>query len=144
MYAKRLTARRPAKAKRQTGRRQMLEIACFLNVVLREWTDTVLRLSGMRALDIVRRAKRVAQTKQLASAAQYRDKLLAVKALLADSSRSPQTRIDEANALLAHLDETPLTQAAALREVLAQDQGRVRVILRHLAEFDPVSFPLST
>ncbi len=69
-------------------------------MALLDWTDTVLQLSGMRTLDIVRRAKTVAQTKQLATAAQYREQLLTLKALLADTSQSPQARIDAANTLL--------------------------------------------
>ena len=137
LYATRLANRRPAKVKQQAARTRLLEMTCFLTVALLDWTDTVLQLSGMRILDIVRRAKTVAQTKQLATAAQYREQLLALKALLADTRQSPQARIDAANTLLAPLDGAPMTQASTLRTVLAEDRGRVRVILKHLATLQP-------
>ena len=137
LYATRLANRRPAKVRQQAARMRLLELTCFLHVALLDWTDTVLQLSGMRTLDIVRRAKTVAQTKQLATAAQYREQLLALKALLADTSQRPRARIDAANALLESFDETPASQAATLRSVLAEDRGRVRVLLKHLATLQP-------
>nr|WP_255519769.1 hypothetical protein [Cupriavidus sp. IK-TO18] len=63
----------------------------FLRVTLLELTDSLLYQIGRRVSDLVRHAYNKTTTKQGRSAVEYRQQLVAIKALVRDNTRPAET-----------------------------------------------------
>nr|WP_257993276.1 Tn3 family transposase [Cupriavidus pauculus] len=136
-WAKRIETRRPVKIRELKAPTRTLELTFFLRVTLLELTDSLLYQTGRRVSDLVRRAYEKTTTKQARSAADYRDRLLAIKMLVGDPERSAEERLSEIGKLLEDLSGKPaMSHAASVRETLTEDNQRIRALLTSLRELD--------
>ncbi|WP_293048280.1 DUF4158 domain-containing protein [Pandoraea sp.] len=134
-YALRVQARRPAKVRELKASTRTIELIFFLRVTLLELTDSLLYQTGRRISDLVRRAYDRTTARQARSAVEYRQQLVAIKALVNDTTRSAQERLTEIGKLLEDLSEKPPTShAASVRETLVDDHHRIRNLLVPLRE----------
>ncbi|WP_205751686.1 MULTISPECIES: hypothetical protein [Cupriavidus] len=90
----------------------------FLRVTLLELTDSLLYQIGRRVSDLVRHAYNKTTTKQGRSAVEYRQQLVAIKALVRDNTRPAETRLAEFEALLGELQDKPLAPVASLTKLM--------------------------
>jgi TnpA family transposase len=133
--AQRIQARRPAKVRELKGSTRIIELIFFLRVTLLELTDALLCQTGRRVSDLVRQAYDRTTVRQARSAVEYRQQLVAIKALVQDSKRTAQERLDDIGKLLEGLvDKPPASQAANVRETLTDDHHRIRNLLGPLRE----------
>lgn len=73
--------------------------------------------------------------RQAHSAVEYRQQLVAIKALVRDSRRTKQERLDDIDKLLENIeDKPPASRAAGVREALTEDHHRIRNLLNPLRE----------
>jgi TnpA family transposase len=134
-YAQRIQARRPAKVRELKGSTRIIELIFFLRVTLLELTDALLCQTGRRVSDLVRQAYDRTTVRQARSAVEYRQQLVAIKALVQDSKRTAQERLDDIGKLLEGLvDKPPASHAANVRETLTDDHHRIRNLLGPLRE----------
>ncbi|MDN7535659.1 hypothetical protein QZM30_37200 [Burkholderia orbicola] len=118
-YALRIQARRPAKVRELKASTRTIELIFFLHVTLLELTDAQLYQTGRRVSDLVRHAYDRTTVKQARSAVEYRQQLIAIKALVDDTSRPAPDRLTEIGKLLVDLsDKPPTSHAASVRETL--------------------------
>jgi hypothetical protein len=75
----------------------------FLRVTLLELTDSLLYQTGRRVCDLVRHAYDRTKTRQARSAVEYRQQLIAIKALVDDTSRPAEERLADIGTLLKDL-----------------------------------------
>lgn len=136
-YALRIQARRPAKVRELKKSTRTIELIFFLRVTLLELTDALLYQAGRRVSDLVRQAYDRTTVRQARSAVEYRQQLVAIKALVQDSKRTAQERLDDIGKLLERLvDKPPASHAASVRETLIDDHHRIRNLLGPLRELD--------
>ncbi|MDN7631626.1 Tn3 family transposase [Burkholderia cenocepacia] len=136
-YAQRIQARRPAKIRELKASTRTIELVFFLRVTLLELTDSLLYQTGRRVSDLVRQAYEKTTTKQARSAVEYRQQLVAIKALVQDSKRPAEVRLAEIGKLLEDLsDKPPTSHAASVRETLTDDHHRIRNLLVPLRELE--------
>ncbi|MGU2419716.1 Tn3 family transposase [Burkholderia cenocepacia] len=136
-YAQRIQARRPAKIRELKAATRTIELVFFLRVTLLELTDSLLYQTGRRVSDLVRQAYERTTTKQARSAVEYRQQLVAIKALVHDRKRPAHERLDDIAKLLEDLsDKPPATHAASVRETLTDDHHRIRNLLVPLRELE--------
>lgn len=129
-YARALISRAPSETRKRKDDTQLLEIACFLRLTLLELTDATVYQFSRRAWDLHRHATEKATEQRGNSAAEYRDKLLGVRALLEDKTRTPTQRLEAIRSLLDEMgDLSQRTRAAMARSTLIDD-GRVRTVLK--------------
>jgi TnpA family transposase len=134
-YAQRIQARRPVKVRELKESARTIELIFFLRVTLLELTDALLYQTGRRVSDLVRQAYDRTTVRQARSAAEYRQQLLAIKALVQDGKRTAQERLDDIGKLLEGLvDKSPASHAACVRETLTDDHHRIRNLLGPLRE----------
>jgi TnpA family transposase len=134
-YAQRIQARRPAKTRELKVSTRTIELVFFLRVTLLELTDSLLYQTGRRVCDLVRHAYDRTKTKQARSAVEYRQQLIAIKALVHDTDRAAEERLADIGKLLEDLPEkAPASHAASVRETLADDHHRIRNLLLPLRE----------
>lgn len=134
---KRIEARRPVKIKELKASTRTLELVFFLRVTLLELTDSLLYQTGRRVSDLVRQAYEKTTTRQARSAADYRQRLQAIKVLVGDAERSAEERLAEIGRLLRDLPGKPvMSHAASVRETLTEDNQRIRALLASLRELD--------
>ncbi|MBB5499614.1 Tn3 family transposase [Paraburkholderia sp. MM5384-R2] len=134
-YAQRIQARRPAKVRELKASTRTIELIFFLRVTLLEMTDALLYQTGRRVSDLVRQAYDRTTVRQARSAVEYWQQLVAIKALVQDSSRPAQERLDDIGKLLEDLaDKPPASHAASVRETLTDDHHRIRNLLGPLRE----------
>ncbi|MFM0008557.1 Tn3 family transposase [Paraburkholderia dipogonis] len=134
-YAQRIQARRPAKVRELKESTRTIELIFFLRVTLLELTDALLYQAGRRVSDLVRQAYDRTTVRQARSAVEYRQQLLAIKALVQDGKRPAQERLDDIGKLLDGLaDKSPASHAAYVREALTDDHHRIRNLLGPLRE----------
>ena len=136
-YALRIEARRPAKVRELKKSTRTIELIFFLRVTLLELTDALLYQAGRRVSDLVRQAYDRTTIRQARAAVEYRQQLVAIKALVQDSKRTAQERLDDIGKLLERLvDKPPASHAASVRETLIDDHHRVRNLLGSLRELN--------
>ena len=136
-YAQQIQARRPAKTKELKQATGTLELVFFLKVTLLELTDSALYQSGRRVSDLVRRAYKKTQAKQARSSVTYRERLVSIKSLISDKTRSAEERLTAIEELLSDFNETPTnSHAAHVREMLTDDPHRVRGLLHAMNKLD--------
>nr|WP_240746015.1 DUF4158 domain-containing protein [Cupriavidus oxalaticus] len=136
-WAQRIQARRPVKTRELKVSTRTLEVVFFLRVTLLELTDSLLYQIGRRVSDLVRHAYNKTTTKQARSAVEYRQQLVAIKALVRDNTRPAEARLAEIEALLGELqDKPPASHAASVRETLTDDNRRIRSLLAPLCELE--------
>ncbi|MGF6970822.1 hypothetical protein OKW43_007917 [Paraburkholderia sp. WC7.3g] len=134
-YAQRIQARRPAKVRELKASTRIIELIFFLRVTPLELTDALLYQTGRRVSDLVRQAYDRTMVRQARSAIEYRQQLVAIKALVQDSERTAQERLDDIGKLLEGLpDRPPASHAASVRETLTDDHHRIRNLLGPLCE----------
>ncbi|WP_259460727.1 Tn3 family transposase [Paraburkholderia sp. BL23I1N1] len=134
-YAQRIQARRPAKTRELKASTRTIELVFFLRVTLLELTDSLLYQTGRRVCDLVRHAYDKTKTKQALSAVEYRQQLIAIKALVHDTGRPAEERLADIGKLLEDLSEKPpASHAASVRETLTDDHHRIRNLLLPLRE----------
>ena len=134
-YAQRIQARRPAKTRELKASTRTIELVFFLRVTLLELTDSLLYQTGRRVCDLVRHAYDRTKTKQARSAVEYRQQLIAIKALVHDTGRPAEERLADIGKLLEDLSEKPpASHAASVRETLTDDHHRIRNLLSPLRE----------
>ncbi len=132
-YGQRIQARRPAKVRELKTSTRTIELVFFLRVSLLELTDAMAYQSGRRVSDLVRRAYNKTTAKQLRSAVEYRQQLLDIKALVDDTRRSAEDRLADIGKLLEDFSaKPPASHAASVREMLTEDQHRIRNLLTAL------------
>jgi TnpA family transposase len=132
-YARALTSRSPAETRRRKDDTQLLEIVCFLRMTLLELTDATIYQVSRRAWDLQRRATKKATARRAQSAAEYRERLLAIRSHVEDTSRTPSQRLEAIREELDQLGELwPATRAAMTRDGLVDD-ARVRQLLKSIA-----------
>ncbi|CAN7753559.1 Tn3 family transposase [Cupriavidus necator] len=136
-WAQRIQARRPVKTRELKVSTRTLEVVFFLRVTLLELTDSLLYQIGRRVSDLVRYAYNKTTTKQARSAVEYRQQLVAIKALVRDNTRPAEARLADIEALLGELqDKPPASHAASVRETLTDDNRRIRSLLAPLCELE--------
>ena len=136
-YAQRIQARRPAKVRELKASTRTIELIFFLHVTLLELTDALLYQTGRRVSDLVRHAYDRTTVKQARSAVEYRQQLIAIKAMVNDTRRSAEERLAEISKLLEDLsDKPPTSHAASVRETLTDDHHRIRNLLVPLHELE--------
>lgn len=136
-YAQRIQARRPAKVRELKASTRTIELIFFLHVTLLELTDALLYQTGRRVSDLVRHAYDRTTVKQARSAVEYRQQLIAIKAMVNDTRRSAEERLAEISKLLEDLsDKPPTSHAASVRETLTDDHHRIRNLLVPLRELE--------
>ena len=134
-YAQRIQARRPAKVRELKASTRTIELIFFLRVTLLELTDALLYQTGRRVSDLVRQAYDRTTVRQARSAIEYRQQLVAIKALVQDNERTAQERLDDIGKLLeGPVDRPPASHAASVRETLTDDHHRIRNLLGPLRE----------
>jgi hypothetical protein len=134
-YALRIQARRPAKVRELKESTRTIERIFFLRVTLLELTDALLYQAGRRVSDLVRQAYDRTTVRQARSAVEYRQQLVAIKALVQDSKRTTQERLADIGKLLEGLvDKPPASHAASVHETLTDDHHRIRNLLGPLRE----------
>jgi TnpA family transposase len=134
-YAQRIQARRPAKVRELKESTRTIELIFFLRVTLLELTDVLLYQTGRRVSDLVRQAYDRTTARQARSAVEYRQQLVAIKALVQDSKLTAQERLDDIGKLLEGLvDKPPASHAASVRETLTDDHHRIHNLLGPLRE----------
>lgn len=134
-YAQRIQARRPAKVRELKASTRTIELIFFLRVTLLELTDALLYQTGRRVSDLVRQAYDCTTVRQARSAIEYRQELVAIKALVQDNERTAQERPDDIGKLLEDLADRPrASHAASVRETLTDDCHRIRNLLGPLRE----------
>ncbi len=113
-----------------------IELIFFLRVTLLELTDAAATLqTGRRVSDLVRQAYDRTTVRQARSAIEYRQQLVAIRALVQDSERTAQERLDDIGKLLECLvDSPPASHAASVRETLSEDHHRIHNLLGPLHE----------
>ncbi|MBS2132233.1 Tn3 family transposase (plasmid) [Burkholderia thailandensis] len=136
-YAQRIQARRPAKVRELKASTRTIELIFFLRVTLLELTDALLYQTGRRVSDLVRQAYDRTTTRQVRSFVEYRQQLIAIKALVDDGRRPAEERLADIGKLLKNLsDKPPASHAASVRETLTDDHHRIRNLLVPLRELD--------
>lgn len=136
-YGQRIQARRPAKVRELKTSTRMIELVFFLRVTLLELTDAMAYQSGRRVSDLVRRAYSKTTAKQVRSAVEYRQQLVDIKALVDDTRRSAEDRLADIGKLLEGFSaKPPASHAASVREMLTEDQHRIRNLLTALRGLD--------
>lgn len=136
-WAQRIQARRPVKIRELKAPTRTLELVFFLRVTLLELTDSLLYQTGRRVSDLVRQAYEKTTAKQARSAVDYRQRLLAIKALVGDAKRSAEERLAEISKLLEDQSgKPPASHAASVRETLTEDNQRIRNLLIPLRELE--------
>ncbi|MFP3556991.1 Tn3 family transposase [Paraburkholderia sp. SIMBA_049] len=128
-YAQRIQARRPAKVRELKVSTRTIELIFFLRVTLLELTDALLYQTGRRVSDLVRQAYDRTTIRRARSATEYRQQLVAIKALVQDSERTAQERLDDIGKLLECLGDSPPASHAA-----SEDHHRIRNLLASLRE----------
>ena len=132
-YGQRIQARRPAKVRELKTSTRTIELVFFLRVTLLELTDAMAYQSGRRVSDLVRRAYNKTTAKQVRSAVEYRQQLVDIKALVDDTRRSAEARLADIGKLLQGFSaKPPASHAASVREMLTEDQHRIRNLLTAL------------
>jgi signal transduction histidine kinase len=132
-YGQRIQARRPAKVRELKTSTRTIELVFFLRVTLLELTDAMAYQSGRRVSDLVRRAYNQTTAKQVRSAVEYRQQLVDIKALVDDTRRSAEARLADIGKLLQGFSaKPPASHAASVREMLTEDQHRIRNLLTAL------------
>lgn len=132
-YGQRIQARRPAKVRELKTATRTIELVFFLRVTLLELTDAMAYQSGRRVSDLVRRAYNKTTAKQVRSAVEYRQQLVDIKALVADTRRPAEDRLADIGKLLEGFSaKPPASHAASVREMLTEDQHRIRNLLTAL------------
>ena len=100
-----------------------------------ELSDALLYQAGRRVSDLIRQAYDRTTVRQARSAIEYRQQLVAIKALVQDSERTTQERLDNIGKLVEDLgDRPPASHAASVRETLTDDHHRIRNLLGPLRE----------
>lgn len=136
-YAQAVQARRPVKTSRLAESGQIIELVFFLRITLLELTDTVIYQAGRRVSDMVRQAYDKTQIRQARSSVEYRDRLVGIKTLVADTSRPAEERLAAIGVLVADIGATPsASHAASVRQTLTAEPSRVRALLSSLQDLD--------
>jgi len=136
-YAQALQARRPAKTRELSESTFVIEVVFFLRVALLELTDSVIYQAGRRVSDLVRQAYDRTQARQARSSVEYRDRLVAIKALVDDTGRAAHERLAAIGQLVADMDlPSSSSHAAGVRQALTDEPSRVRTLLHNLQQLD--------
>ena len=138
-YARQVRVRRPVKSREIRTKLQLVELVCFLRVVLLELTDTALQQAGRRSQQLVRAAAERAQAQQGHEAVDLLKQAVQLKGVLHDETKDWQQRVLEAQRLLASIDggaEAERSFASRVRAALAQDSQRVHACLAVLEDLN--------
>jgi TnpA family transposase len=136
-FAQALRARRPVKSGQLKEALQTIELVFFLKITLLELTDSLIYLSGRRVSDLVRQAYDRTQARQAKASVQYRECILAIKALTEDASQSAESRLAAISKLITEVDpKTTNSHAATVRQTLTEDASRIRTLLSSLQDLD--------
>lgn len=136
-YAQQMQARRPVKSKEIKEATAAIELVFFLRITLLELTDSAMYQSGRRVADLVRQAYHKTQSKQAKASIVYRERCLAIKAIVDDKTRPAEERLDAIAEILQDIaGKPPTSHAAASRETLIEDGARVRALLNALENLD--------
>lgn len=132
-YAQRIQSRRPAMSKRVKDTTATIELVFFLRVTLLELSDSAIYQSGRRVSDLVRTAYGKTQAKQARSSVTYRERLMAIKALVKDTSLPAEDLRAIIGELLEDIEDKPLSSHAAhVRVTLTDEEKRVRGLLHSM------------
>lgn len=136
-YAQAIQARRPAKTRELKASSQTIELVFFLRISLLELTDMVIYQSGRRVSDLVRQAYDKTQTRQARSSVEYRERLVSIKTLVDDTSRSAEERLASIGELVADVAQAANnSHAASVRQMLTEEPTRVRSLLSSLQDLN--------
>lgn len=136
-HSQALVNRPPSESRRRVDSTQILEMVCFLRVTLLELTDSVIYQAGRRVSDLVRQAYDKTQARQARSSVEYRDRLVFIKTLVDDTSRTVEERLASIGELVADVGQpSNNSHAASVRQMLTEEPTRVRALLSSLKDLD--------
>lgn len=136
-YGHAVRQRPPAETKRRVDDTQAVEIVCFLHNTLLELVDSVVYQTQRRTNDLVRHAKQKTAERRARSAAEYREHLIKIKALVEDETQSATLRINAVKAVLNEMGELSVqSDNQVKRELLIEDSTRVRALLAAVRDLD--------
>ena len=137
-YSQALSSKPPSETKRRLKDVQQLQIVCFLRMTLLELTESFVTQSSRRTADLVRHAYEKTTQSPVQTAKAYRDRMLAMQAVLDDESLDQQARLDAlTEAIRSALDDlAPVPRAALMRRALVEDGKRVHELLESMADMD--------
>lgn len=132
-WAHALLSRPASESRRRKDARQTLEVVCFLRITLLELTDAALFQTGRRISDLMRQASGKTQARQARSSAEYRERLVSIREIVGDQTRTAEQRLAAVGEVIEQLGELrPNSHAATVRETLADDPSRVQSLLKAL------------
>jgi len=136
-YAQQVQARRPDKSKQIKEEAAVVEMVFFLRMTLFELTDSALYQCGRSVSGLIRKAYLRTETRQASAAVTYRERCLAIKAIVDQDERPAEEQIAKIKELLGDLSTAPaVSHAATVREALVDDSVRVRSLLKAVDTFD--------
>ena len=106
-YAQQLQARRPAKTRELRNARQTIELVCFLNVSLLEFTDVAVQQSNRRSQDLFRTAAQKADSARRQAGGALRQRAAEARDVRRDDGKSWRGRCTEALEILVVILESP-------------------------------------
>jgi hypothetical protein len=137
VYAQQVQARRPDKSKQIKEEAAVVEMVFFLRVTLFELTDSAMYQCGRSISGLIRKAYQRTETRQASAAVTYRERCLAIKAIVDQDNRPAEEQIADIKALLVDLSTEPaVSHAATVREALVDDPARFRALLAAVEAFD--------
>lgn len=136
-YAQAIAARAPSDSRKITDDLQLLEVICFLRMVLLELTDSALYQTNRRISGFKRDASAKTQVRQAHKSIDYRQCLVNIRSTVNDTTQTPQERLTAIEALIDAMGDLSANTVAAMeREVLLEDSTRVHSLLSSIADLD--------
>ena len=136
-YARQVQAKRPVKTREIKPTRQLIELVCFLRVMLLELTDVALLQTSRRSQQLFREAADKAQSNRVRGTIGLIQQAAKARSVLHDESKPWQARVLEARELLADLGEAASGSFVSLvRKALAEVSQRVHACLAALKDLD--------
>lgn len=136
-YGQALVNRPPSQSRLLKIETQQLEVACFLRMMLQEFTDVALFMAGRRVCDLVRHASATVLKKQARGAAHYRMRQEEMRTILYTSDQTDKEIVAALKALLPQDEDTrQYSHAALVRESLTDDSNRVNALLTGMMGLD--------
>ena len=136
-YARQVQAKRPVKTREIKPTRQLIELVCFLRVMLLELTDVALLQTSRRSQQLFREAADKAQSNRVRGTIGLIQQAAKARSVLHDESKPWQARVLEARELLADLGDAASGSFVSLvRKALAEVSQRVHACLAALKDLD--------
>ena len=141
-YAQALASRPPFETRKLKDPVQTLEITCFLRYTLLELTDMALLQAGRRISDLKRAATAKNQARRAHTLTDFVDGVTSIKGHVEDESRAAEERLASIAEVIESLgDLSPHSQAAGMRNALADDPTRVHSLLTSVVDLDFQGLP---